>query len=135
MNNAVYTALYTRLQGTALTSLLAGTTSIYNVQAPESAALPYVMFSMAAGGYLAQTPHIDADPVLYIRGYAESAATAGSIATQIRGLLDRSPLTVTGWDNSWLAAEAPHIEIAETDESGKVIYSAGDHYRLRIDKT
>lgn len=136
MNAAVYTALYSRLQGTALTALLAGTTSIYNAQAPEGAALPYVVFSQAGGGWVQDTQHTDANDVLYIRGYSEtSMASAGSISSQIFTLLNRAPLTITGWSNSWLQGEAPHIEYAEPDESGKVIYSAGDHYRLRIDKT
>ena len=48
--NALNTALYTKLSGgTALTGALGGT-CIYHGVAPEGAALPYVVWSYAAGG-------------------------------------------------------------------------------------
>ncbi len=52
--NALETALYNTLSGgTALTALLAGGTaapSIYNQQAPDEAAFPYVVFALQGGG-------------------------------------------------------------------------------------
>lgn len=139
MNSALYTALYSRLSGgTALTSLIGGTASprIYKDMAPEGTTLPYVVFSWAGGGYEPTSPHVDGNGVIRVRAFSStSASSAGSIAAAVFTLLDRLPLTITGWNNSWIAGESPHIELFELDESGLVIWSSGDDYRVRIDKS
>jgi hypothetical protein len=135
MINAFWTALYGRLSGgTALTTLLGGT-AIYHAQAPEGKALPYVVFSWQGGGYGHSSRHVDADGVVYIRAYSRvSEAQAGAISEAVFNLIDRQPLTVTGWNNAQLMAESPHIQFAETDESGLTTYSCGEEYRVLIDK-
>ena len=135
MVNAFWTALYGRLSGgTALTSLLGGT-AIYHAQAPDGKALPYVVFSWQGGGYGHTSPHVDAEGVVYIRGYSKvSEAAAGAISEAVFGLLDRKPLTITGWNNAQLMAESPHIQFAETDASGVTVYSSGDEYRIEINQ-
>ena len=139
MNNAIYTALYGRLSaGTALTSLIGGTTNprIYHDMAKEGTPFPYVLFSWAAGGLTPTSPHVDGNGILYIRAFSKvDDSEAGRIRNAVFDLLDRQPLTVTGWSNSWLAAESPHIELPQTDPSGKIIWSNGDHYRIIIDKS
>jgi Protein of unknown function (DUF3168) len=139
INNAIWTALYSRLAGgTALTSLLSGgSASIYDdTEVPDGAELPYVVFSWAGGGLIPTSPHVAGNGVVYVRAYTGSGAkAAGVIRDQIFSLLDRQPLTVTGWANPWLAAEMPHIEIVETDESGERTWCNGDHYRLYFSKS
>ena len=139
MNNACWTALYSRLAGgTALTSQVGGTASprIYHDVAPEKDTLPYVIFSWAGGGMTPTSPHVDGDGVIYVRAYSSvDDSEAGRIRDAVFGLLDRQPLTVTGWSNYWLACEAPNIEFEQPDASGKSIWSSGDHYRLKIDKS
>lgn len=132
--NVLDSALYTRLQGTAITSLLSGTASIYKNQAPEGAALPYIVFSKQTG----RTENLDANRVdsllYYVRAYSEnSAAQAGSIDAQVDAALHLVPLTVSGWTNIWLARETV-IELPSTEPSGQVIHSAGALYRIIVDK-
>lgn len=139
MNNNVWAALYSRLAGgTALTLQIGGTAAprIYHGQAPEASPLPYLIFSWAGGGLTPTTPHTDGEGPIYLRAYSSvSAKEAGNISAAAFALLDRQPLTITGWNNSWLACESPHIEFPSTDESGQTIWTCGDHYRIKIDKT
>jgi hypothetical protein len=104
--------------------------------APENATLPYVIFSWAAGGQKSDSPHIDIDGLFYIRAYSsQSAREAGAIRQAMIDLLDRQPLTVTGWTNSWLAAESPHLELTEPPQNGVTVFVDGDHYRLLLDQS
>ena len=94
------------------------------------------MFSWQGGGYQHDTPSVDVNGVLYIRAYSRvSQAQAGSISEAAFALLDRQPLTVTGWANIGLFAEAPHLQFNETDASGLMTYSSGDEYRAILDKS
>lgn len=135
---AFWTALYSRLtSGTALTSLVGGTASprIYHNQAPDGATLPYVVFNWQGGGYQHSTPSIDADGVLTIQAYSRiNQVQAGSISAAVFSLLDRLPLTITGWGNPALFAETPHLQADYTDPSGLTTYSCGDTYRVYLDK-
>jgi hypothetical protein len=136
MLNALWTALYGRLSGgTALTALLGGT-AIYHNQAPEGAALPYVIYNWQGGGYVQDSPHTDANGIVTVQAFSRiSQAQAGSISEVVLTLLNRSNLTVTGYSNFGLTAEAPHLQNNYTDESGLNVYSCGDQYRIMIDKT
>ena len=132
INQAIYSTLST---ATALTSLLAGSTSIYHLQAPDNATLPYVVFSTQAGGDENQTPIRRKNLLYFIRGYsAVSAGAAGSIDAQIDTLLHGKSLTVTGWNNFWLAREQD-LENIDNQPSGEKIWMAGGLYRVRIGKT
>lgn len=132
--NALHGALYGTLSGgTALGTLLSGTAAIYHLQAPPEAVLPYVVFSHSGGGQEALTPSNMHNVVYYIRGYATSANTAGSIDAQIDMLLHKKKLTVTGWTNFYTARE-DNITSVETPPSGVSIYSAGAYYRIRLDE-
>lgn len=130
--NVINAAIYTTLQaGTALTTLLAGTTSIYHLQAPDNSTLPYVVFSIQAGGDENQTPKRRKNNLLYIRGYSDiSAASAGSIDTEIDALLDSKTISVSGWANIWTKREND-IELIENLPSGEKIYCMGGFYRMR----
>jgi len=135
MINAFWTALYSRLAGgTALTALLGGT-YIYHGQAPDGQTPPYAVYSIQGGGYTPTSRHVDANAVIYVRGYSDvSALAAGSISEAIFTLLDRLPLTVTGWTNAELIAEAPHIQFSDVDESKKITWTSGDVYRILLDR-
>lgn len=133
--NALDTAIYSRLQGgTALTTLLAGTTSVYHLQAPEGAAYPYCVWNIQGGGDENLDANRTKNLVVFVRGYSKtSAAQAGSVDSQIDTLLHLSPLTVSGWTNIWLARETD-LETVQTEASGQVIHMAGGMYRVRLDK-
>lgn len=125
-------AIYTQLAaGTALRALLGGT-AIYYQQAPDGAALPYVVFSLQAGGPENETPSDAWNELYYVRGYAQSPSTAGSIDYECNALLHRKSLTVTGYTNFWTARESG-ITLVETPPSGGQIWSSGALYRVRLD--
>ncbi len=129
--NALGTAIQSRLTGgTALVSEIGGT-AIYHGYAPEKAKLPFVVWSYAAGGAENMTPHASAAEVVYIRAYAETAKKAAAIDKEI-ALRMESTLTVTGWNNYWLAREDEYF-LPETDEAGKRTWSCGANYRVRLD--
>ena len=133
--NSLDAALYTRLQTTSgLTSLLAGTISIYHLQAPEGATLPYVVFNIQGGGDTNQTRHRVKSLVLFVRAYSgSSAAQAGSIDAQVDTALHLVPLTVSGWTDLWLARETD-LETVQIEPSGRQVWMAGGLYREITEK-
>jgi len=129
--NALNAAIYSKLTGgTALVSALGGT-CIYHGLAPEGAALPYVVWSYAAGGHENMTPRESVNAVIYVRAYAASAKTA-AILDGLAAELMETTLSLTGWHNYWLAREES-IVLPETDEAGKTTWSCGAYYRVRLD--
>ena len=135
--NALDAALYTRLQGTAITSLLAGTTALYHLQAPDNAAFPYIVWNIQGGGPVNLDSNRVDNLVIFIRSYVQgagSATVAGSIDAQVDAALHLLPLTVTGYTNTWLAKEQT-LETVQTEPSGNVIHMAGGLYRCRLDVT
>lgn len=134
MINAFDAALFTRLQGTAITALLSGTTAIFHLQAPEGATLPYIVWNIQGGGPVNLDSNRVDNLVYFIRAYSEtSAANAGSIDAQIDTALHMAPLTVSGYTNTWLAREQ-RLELVDNEPSGQRIYMAGGLYRVRLDK-
>ena len=131
--NALNTAVYSTLSaGTALTALLAGTTAIYNMQAPDGATFDYVVWNLQSGIDDNMTAHRTKNLVVFVRGYSStSAARAGSIDAQIDALLHKQVLTVSGWSNFWSAREED-LETVEVTEAGNTIWMAGGMYRLRL---
>ena len=123
-------ALYTTFQGTALTSLLAGTASIFDTQAPDNATLPYIVFSHQGGG----PENVDANNleqnIWYVRAYsAISAKNAAEIFTQADNLLNRVNISITGFNTFWCAREE-NVKTLENTPGGR-IWSAGGLYRIR----
>lgn len=132
--NVIDSALYSTLSGgTALTSLLATSASIYHIRAPNIVALPYVVFSLQAGGPENITPSDMGSYVYFIRAYsATSAKAAGDIHAQIKALLHLKTLTVTGYTNYWTVLES-ELESAEEEPNTAPVYMTGGLYRIKID--
>lgn len=130
------TAIYNRLNGaTAVTSLLAGTTSIYALQAPEGATLPYIVWNIQGGGDTNDTSNRLKNLVIFIRAYATTNARAGSIDAAIDTALHFVPFTgVTGWTNIWLARETD-LETVENPPTGSQVFMNGGLYRAYFDAT
>lgn len=130
------TAIYNRLNGaTAVTSLLAGTTSVYALQAPEGAALPYIVWNVQGGGDTNDTSNRLKNLVIFIRAYATTNARAGSIDAAIDTALHFVPFTgVTGWTNIWLARETD-LETVENPPTGSQVFMNGGLYRCIVDST
>jgi len=134
--NALPAALYSKLTGTSgLTALLAGTTSVYNIQAPDDASLDYVVFNIQAGGDDNESAHRTKDLLVFIRGYSSvNASMAGSIDAQIDTALHMKPLTISGWANFWISRERDFANV-EIDASNFKTWMAGAYYRIRAEKT
>lgn len=129
--NALNAAIYSKLSGgTALVSALGGT-CIYHGIAPEGKALPFVIWSYVAGGHENMMPRESVNAVVYVRAYAVDAKTAAQLDGYAAELLETT-LTVTGWDNYWLAREES-IVLPSIDEAGKATWSCGAYYRVRLD--
>lgn len=130
--NAIAAALYSTLtSGTALTALLAGTTAVYNGQAPDDAALPYVVFSKQGGGPENIDPSDRRNLIYFVRGYALTAKAAGDIDTQVDTLLHKKNLSVSGKTVIWTARETD-LEMVENPPDDVPVYMAGGLYRIRL---
>lgn len=133
--NALDTALYGALSGsTALTTLLASSTSIYHELAPRGAAFPYVIFQLQGGGHENICPMTLRNLVITIKAVSDqSAKAAGAIDAQIEALLHNGTLSVSGWTQLWLMREGD-VEFAEVAPDGGYIWHAGGLYRIRLGK-
>lgn len=127
---ALNTALYSQIGGTAT----AAGTAVFFLQAPDNHPLPYIVWDYTADLDENATPNRTKNSVLFIRAYASTQAAAGSIDASVDALLHLKPLTVTGWNNFWLAREAGYA-MSETDTAGRQTFMAGGEYRVRLDST
>lgn len=131
--NALNTALFSRLAGgTALVNTLGGT-FIYYQQAPDNADRPYVVWSYQAGQQENVTPSKMFNELVYIRGYSDNQAQAGTIDAQINTLMDGYAFSATGHTNFWTARESEFSMFDVLPDSTKV-YMAGAMYRVRLSK-
>jgi hypothetical protein len=130
--NEVATALYTTLtNGTTVTGLLSGTTAVYDRLAPEGAALPYVVFSLQAGGPVNQYPDDARELYYFVRAYALTGKSAGAIDAAVSAKLHRQNISVTGWNTVW-CARSTDLENVETPAGKAPVYMNGAIYRIRI---
>lgn len=134
--NELQTAIYNKLQTRSqLTSLLAGTTAIYSLQAPDNATLPYAVFSVQGGGDENLDAHRTKNIIYFIRAYSQvSEAQAGSIDAQIDAAMHMQSLSVSGWANFWTAREED-LSAVETLSNGQKIWMNGGYFRIRIEDT
>jgi hypothetical protein len=125
---ALNTAIYSQLAGT---NTAAGT-KVYYLQAPDAAALPYIVFDYVASRDENMTKNRTKDCSMFIRAYAATPGQAGTIDGQIDGKLHNTGLTVTGYTNFWTMRENAY-SLVEVDASGRKTYMAGADYRVRLD--
>lgn len=131
--NAVDTVLYSTLTGgTALTALLANSSSVFHTQAPRGAAFPYVVLQLQGGGDQNASPHRRKELLYTVKAItATSMQDAGTIDNQIDALLHGATLTVTNWTNISTMREGDIAYIETTDE-GRNYYHNGGTYRVRV---
>jgi hypothetical protein len=131
--NLLGSAIYSKLSaGTALTSLLSGTTAIYRNQAPDKEPPPYVVYSLYAGGPLNVTPSDMREVVYFVRAYASGRPTAARVDDEISALLHKGSLTVTGYVNPFTFRETD-LEMLDNLPDGERVYMAGGLYRIALD--
>jgi hypothetical protein len=134
--SATAKALYATLSGgTALTSLLAGTASVYDTQAPDGASLPYVVFSHAGGGPDNINPSNLENDVWWIRAYTTGTMEAAyAIREQVDALVHKQALSPSGWTVLDCRRETS-VTTVENPPSGQRISVAGGLYRIRLGKS
>lgn len=130
--NVLNTAIYNKLKaGTALTTLLDGSWVFYLEAYPKKDP-PYVIWSYYGGGPDNINPSDMHNNLVHVRGYANSAALAGSIDYQCYLLLHKQTLSVAGYTNFATTREMDVPPLVEHTESGVDIYASGGIYRVRI---
>lgn len=130
--NALNTAIYSKLSaGTALVAALGGT-AIYYQQAPDGAALPYVVWSHVTGGPLNTNPSDMRYEMTFVRAYAANPTQAGSVDALLSGLLHKQALSITGYTNYWTVREMDQAMV-ENPQNDRPVYMAGAFYRIKLD--
>lgn len=133
--NALGSALYSKLTGgTALTAMLNGTASVFNVAAPFEAAYDYVIFNLQTGSEPFESAHRIKDLTVQVRGFSTQLAKAGSIDAACDALLHNQALTITGWSSVFTPHRVLDVELIEYDEANRPIYTRGGLYDLKIEK-
>jgi hypothetical protein len=129
------TALYTTLNGgTALTTALGGTARIYDMQAPDGASLPYVVFQHQGGGPDNITSAGIESNLWLVKVYSNASAKAASdIFALADELLHRKNITI-GTANTWWCAREENVKLLENLPNGKRVWMRGGIYRIRTSK-
>ena len=143
IQNALNTVIYSRLAGTAgtaLSSLLSGGTaspSIYFEQAPDNAALPYVVWLFPSELDENLIQHRMKNIVMRLYTVAGAAAQGGTIDAAIDTLLHGATLTFAGtpatWTSIWLRRENGY-QLITTNEAGIRYFTSGADYRVELTK-
>ena len=133
---SVYNVLNAGIQnklaaGTALTGALGGT-FVYYQQAPEGAALPYVVWNYQGGGPLNLTPSDMREMLVTVQVFAATPAQAGTIDGHVSALLHHGTIAVTGYVTCAVWRESDLASVFNPP-SGAPVYSAGAVYRVVLD--
>ena len=125
---ALETALYTKLNVSAVTTLATG--GVWNKIAPQGTALPYVIFQWQGGGDDNLTPRRGRNLIYTVKALAADADTAENIDEQIDLALHYQTLTVSGWTNYRMARE-DDVNYQE-EPTGVPVWHIGAMYRIEI---
>lgn len=133
--NDLEAAIISKLTGAStVTSLLATSSSVFNVTVPTSYGYPLILFNLQGGGDLNDTPRRAKEPLYQIKALSEiSMYEAGQIDDAMDAVLHNATLTVSGWTNYWCARESD-VRYAEALADGSYIYHSGGIYRIGICK-
>ena len=141
---AIDTGLYAALiadMGTAMGTVTGslrylGATAAYNAIAPQTATLPYVVFSQASGiGEWTFEERAWKTTTYLVKavGQGHSAAAPSAMSDRLDTLLNDKPLTLTGWTCQRIRREQD-IQYAEV-ESGIIYHHIGGIYRIDVQET
>jgi Protein of unknown function (DUF3168) len=125
-------AIFTTLKaGTALTALLAGTTAIYDQQAPDGATLPYVVFSHQGGGPDLITSANMENNLWFVRAYTSASSQhASAIFAEVDALLHKKNIAIGSLNTFWCAREE-NLQLVETEPNQAKVWMRGGSYRIR----
>ena len=134
--NQVFQSLYTTLTAsTAVTSLLSGTTAVYDTQAPQSAIYPLLIMQQQAWSIETTDANEREDAYITIKAIGTSTfGQAGTVDAAVRTLLNDGSASISGHTTLWQKA-TEQIRYVETDAAGRNFYHVGHVYRLRFTNT
>lgn len=121
---ATETALYTKLTGDVALTALVGT-NIFNSQADDGTAYPYVIFYLADGGMPNDTPSMRVDEIFRVEAISDDGSEAKQVYDAIFTALHLQELTITGWNNYWMAVVG-NQRLIETIAGNQVWRYIGD---------
>ena len=136
------TALNTTFAGgTALTALLStvpntGTAvypAVYDMQAPDGATLPYLIYNHQGGGPDSINPSEIESNLWLVKAYsATSAQNASQIFAEADLLIHRKQLSINGGTvNTFWCAREENVKLVETLPSKQHVWMQGGLYRIR----
>ena len=135
--NALIAAIYTRLNVSSLTDLLADTEypSIYEAQAPDNALYPFVVVNKQAYTEDNDSAHRVINTIYQVRAFTKANMKAAqAIAEVIDGRLHNASLSITGFAQLRLV-RIGGIQFVENQQSTDKVFSAGSLFRLLVEKT
>jgi hypothetical protein len=112
-----------------------GSSKIYSIQAPESAARPYIVITEASGISVNRTPRDETDVVLIVKCVADTALKAADVRDLIRARLHRNSDNLSldnSWSAYWMTEEGRFLYAENVDR--KQVYHGGANYRIRASK-
>lgn len=98
----VETAFNTKLTGNSALAALVGT-AIFNSQADDGTPYPYVIFYLADGGMPNDTPGVRTDDVFRFEAVSDIGSQARQIFDAVVDAVHLQELSITGWNNYWMA--------------------------------
>ena len=132
--NVLETALQAKLSGDAtLMALVTG--GVHNLVARKPG-YPFLVFQKVSCTPSYTLTQIIRETYVYqikcIGKGATSKATLESALLRVQALLNRQPLTVTGYDHWFTQWESDLPDAAELDEDGEVLIQVGATYRIEV---
>lgn len=127
---ALDTALYNKLNVSAITTLLGGA-RIYSAIAPKDTPLPVIIFQWQGGGEQNLTPTRMRNVVYTVKAIATSKSAALDISAKVDAALHDQTLNVSGWTN-YATTREDDVQLVEVAEDGRVLYHMGAIYRFRL---
>jgi hypothetical protein len=111
-------ALYQKIAGgTAITALVGGTASprIYNLQAPQSATLPYIVFYHNAGGFDNETLRGEYTFNYRVEAVGSNRQSCYNVVNACINHLHNNDVPITGYDNFQTIVEQVNSFIDNSD--------------------
>lgn len=130
---ALEDALYTKLSGDA--TLMGYVTGGVHNTVVESPNYPYLVFQKVSSAPDYTLTQIIREPYVYqirciAKGYDKTVIMQA--LAQVRTLLNRQPLTVTGYEHWVTQWESDMPDMADMDDDGEPLVQVGATYRIEV---
>jgi hypothetical protein len=119
------------LIGPAIYKLISSKYPCYDGIAPSGTELPFVVYQHMGGGDDNKTGVRALNEVWQVTARAHERATADAMDSALSQALHLGAISAAGWHVVDIQREQ-RVRLVEVDDEGRVIYSAGAMYRLRV---